>query len=236
MSQTYVIAHEQRSTDVSDESEPTFKDTPEQVDPIRHAGRTIIITKTGERALLIGGTGRPGWVAASTEFSRHIMRHYAVEDVTLAPAREYGRKGYDLREDLTPIMTGLTAVPNFKPHEGDPLDFLNGLTLGGQWTAPNAGYAKVYHEGQEHSGWAKYFLRTTQGGQFDGTGDVIIYASPRWSKDAAGKQIKSGGAIIGHFAICKHEKVEHAGANHRRGWHPGHCSKCGLDLTVDSGD
>jgi hypothetical protein len=227
---------------VSDETEPTFSGMAEQVDPIRHAGRTIVIKKTGERALLIGGTGKPGWVAASTEFSRHIMRHYAVSEVTLAPGREWGRKSFDLREDLTPIMTGLTDVPNFKAWDRDPLDFLNHLTLGGIWTPNGAGYAKVYHEGQQHSGWAKFFLHTTQGGGFDGSGDVIIYASPKYDPDAEsvpGSLMKGrmvGGAIIGRFAICDHKKVDHPDADHRRGWHPGHCEKCGMNMTVDSGD
>lgn len=36
--------------------------------------------------------------------------------------------------------------------------------------------------------------------------------------------------------ICAHEVIEDAGANHMRGWHPAHCSKCGLNLSVDSGD
>jgi hypothetical protein len=221
---------------MSDETEPTFTGMDEAVDPIRHAGRTIIITKTGQRALLLGGTGQPGWVAASTEFSRHIIRHYAIADVSLAPGREWGRSGYSLKEDLTPIMTGLKPVPNFKPYEGDALNFLNNLTLGGQWTPSDAGYAEVNYGGMQHKGWAKFFLHTTQGGAFDGTGDVIIYASPRWSRNAEGKQEQHGGAIIGSFAICRHKKIDGAGANHQRGWHPGHCEKCGLDLTVDSGD
>lgn len=227
---------------MSEETEPTFTGMEEKVDPIRHKGRTIIITATGQRALLIGGTGRPGWVAASTEFSRHIMRHYAVDEITLAPTREFSRKGYDLTEDLTPIMTGLKPLPNFEPYTGDPLGFLNNLTLGGQWTPSDAGYAEVFHEGQTVKGWAKFFLHTTQGGQFDGTGDVIIYQSPKWDKDAEpapGSIIKGrmvGGALIGRFAICKHKKQDGAGANHQRGWHPGHCSICGMDMTVDSGD
>jgi hypothetical protein len=229
-------------SDETEPNEPTFSGMTEQVDPIRHKGRTIIIEKTGERALLIGGTGKPGWVAASTEFSRHMLRHYSVDEVSLAATREWGRKGYDLREDLTPIMTGLADVPNFKPYEGDPLEFMNNLTLGGQWTPSDAGYAKVFYEGQTHQGWAKFFLHTTQGGQFDGTGNVIIYKSPRYDADAEpkpGSMIKGrmvGGAIIGSFAICDHKKLDHPSANHQRGWHPGHCEKCGLDLTVDSGD
>jgi hypothetical protein len=46
----------------------------------------------------------------------------------------------------------------------------------------------------------------------------------------------NGEGVLGTFAICKHEKVEGAGADHQRGWHPGHCGKCGMDMSVDSGD
>jgi len=39
------------------------------------------------------------------------------------------------------------------------------------------------------------------------------------------------------FALCKHEKTEEGHSpNHGRGWHPGHCKHCGMDMTVDSGD
>jgi hypothetical protein len=223
-------------TDQEQEQEPILAGMPDQVDPIRHAGRTIIIKATGERALLIGGTGRPGSVTASTAFSRHMYRQYDLKEVELAPTRGFVRKGYDLKEDLTPIMTGLANVPNFEAHEGDPLSFLNSLTLGGLWSPNDAGYAKVYHGGRNVDGWAKYFLSTTQGGAFDGTGFVIIYQSPRYERDEEGKPHSVGGALIGRFAICKHQKQEGAGANHSRGWHPGHCKVCGMDMSVDSGD
>lgn len=223
---------------MTDDQEPTLPnlDAQEAVDVIRHAGRTVIIKATGERALLLGGTGSPGYAAASTEFSRHMLRHYPVTDLALAESRGFVRRGYDLKEDLTPIMTGLVQLPNFTPYEGDPLGFLNSLTLGGQWCPNDAGYAKVFHEGQTRQGWAKYFLHTTQGGQFDGTGYVIIYQSPRWERDEEGKTHAVGGALIGSFAICKHQKQEGAGADHQRGWHPGYCKVCGMNMTVDSGD
>lgn len=70
--------------------------------------------------------------------------------------------------------------------------------------------------------WARYFLNRTQGGQLDGTGYVMIYGN--------------GGGKIGHFAICKHEKIAEVGADPRRGWHPGRCRLCNLNMTVDSGD
>lgn len=212
------------------------------VDPTFDRGKTVIIKSTGERALLIGSgdalrnPSAKGYAYISTAFSRHMYRGHPVDDLEIA-APLPKKSGYDLKEDFEPFMSGLKPVPNFKPYEGNPLEFLNSLTLGGQWTPPGAGYAEVYHEGQSQKGWAKYFLSTTQGGGFDGTGYVIIYASPRWvAATELKEQHKEGGAIIGSFAICKHQKVDHAGANHQRGWHPGHCLHCGLDMTVDSGD
>lgn len=39
------------------------------------------------------------------------------------------------------------------------------------------------------------------------------------------------------LSICKHEIVDSSTASGRmRGWHPAHCSKCGINLSVDSSD
>lgn len=39
------------------------------------------------------------------------------------------------------------------------------------------------------------------------------------------------------LSICKHEVVDSSTpAGRMRGWHPAHCSKCGLNLSVDSSD
>jgi hypothetical protein len=47
----------------------------------------------------------------------------------------------------------------------------------------------------------------------------------------------SQGGKIFEFAICQHNKTGGATrAQEMRGWHPGRCSLCGLDLSVDSGD
>lgn len=73
-----------------------------------------------------------------------------------------------------------------------------------------------------HQEWAIYFLAMTQGGQYDGSGMILSYGGGK------------GRAVT--FRLCKHEKVVGAGANPRRGWHPGYCKHCGLDMTVDSGD
>jgi hypothetical protein len=39
------------------------------------------------------------------------------------------------------------------------------------------------------------------------------------------------------LSICKHEVIDSSTADGRmRGWHPAHCSKCGINLSVDSSD
>jgi hypothetical protein len=39
------------------------------------------------------------------------------------------------------------------------------------------------------------------------------------------------------LSICKHEVIDSSTAQGRmRGWHPAHCSKCGINLSVDSSD
>lgn len=54
--------------------------------------------------------------------------------------------------------------------------------------------------------------------------------------DGSGMVMTSGAAA--KFAICQHKKVSTlpSGFDPRRGWHPGYCEKCGLDMSYDSGD
>lgn len=128
------------------------------------------------------------------------------------------RDGYSLEDDLKPIIEGKVALPNFKPldlsHAVDRVA-CHGKSMRGNALLPGAG---------EHKTWAQFFLDYGQGGGLQGSGLVLYY----------GGYGKGGQAAT--FAICEHVKVKGFGANHSRGWHPGSCSKCGLDLSVDSGD
>jgi hypothetical protein len=127
------------------------------------------------------------------------------------------RNGYSLEGDLMPIIQGNVALPNARGVEAD------------------AG-ATILHYRQMHAGDAllpagkkwnvRFFLDYTQGGRLTGTG---IVAWTEW-KDGAYR------ATALKFAICEHVKKAAPGADPSRGWHPGHCEKCGLDLSVDSGD
>jgi hypothetical protein len=127
------------------------------------------------------------------------------------------RNGYSLETDLMPIIEGKVALPNAKPIDRD---------VG----------ASILHYREMHCGnallpagkkWnARFFLDYGQGGGLHGSG---LVAWTEW-KDGAYR------AVGMTFAICDHKAVEGAGANHSRGWHPASCSKCGLDMSVDSGD
>lgn len=82
----------------------------------------------------------------------------------------------------------------------------------------------------KRSSWAKAFVSYTQGGQLDGRGVLLIH-KPGWNGNHPPEFPRTG-----RFKLCDHQPVVGAGANPQRGWHPAHCSKCQLDLTVDSGD
>lgn len=131
------------------------------------------------------------------------------------------RNGYSLDADLEPIIKGEVPLPNFEPM--DVGNVINTIAACGHSMVPKWGYAKV----DGHKDWAQYFL-THEGmssRNLGGGGYVLIYQG-KWK----------GEPRVGRFAICKHEKELAPSANPSRGWHPGACKKCGLDMTVDSGD
>jgi hypothetical protein len=132
-------------------------------------------------------------------------------------AIETKRKGFTLEDDLMPIIGGKVALPNAKPLDRD----IGSVML--LYTDMHCGNA-LLPAGKKWN--VRYFLDYGQGCQLYGSG---IVAWTEW-KDGAYR------ATGMKFAICEHQVVEGAGANHSRGWHPARCSKCGTDLSVDSGD
>lgn len=122
---------------------------------------------------------------------------------------------------LDQIMAGKIELPNFKelPLESGVATIAAGAGL---LAKPDVMNAKIPGSNSTWGHWARYFLDREQGGRLNGEGYVI------WWDNSKGH--------VGEFAICEHSMVEGMGANHVRGWHPGHCSRCGLDMSVDSGD
>jgi hypothetical protein len=126
------------------------------------------------------------------------------------------RKTYSI-EDYDQIVKGEIALPNFEPMTDE--QFLDAIAATGHSMIPKWGWVRAA-DGRKD--WAQFFLTnySNMGDAVDGGGIVCAYKGYRKER------------LIGRFAICKHEK----GANPSRGWHPGACTKCGLDMTVDSGD
>lgn len=142
-------------------------------------------------------------------------RKFTVEDY----APYIGKMGSEKRQ--------LLPLPNAE--DVDPLAFLNNLaSVGHMWDSvwghalpPNGGLPQ----------WAMFFLSGYMMSGCDGGGHAVIYGGQRYID---GKTYAT--PIVRRFQICRHEKVDGPGANHNRGWHPGHCKLCGYDMGYDSGD
>jgi hypothetical protein len=137
-----------------------------------------------------------------------------------------GRKWQD--EDLTPyIMVGSgyqrTLLPLPNAEDVDPMEFLNNLAAVGHGLKPVWGYARSPRS--DGNLWTQFFLND------DGGGYAVSYGGTRYLNDKP-----YATPIVRRFTICKHEIEEGPGANHSRGWHPGHCRLCGVDTSYDSGD
>lgn len=115
--------------------------------------------------------------------------------------------------DFLPFKNGEAALPNPTPiaHE----DFLKNVASFGHSYAYMWGYS--LYAGRKV--WTAFFCNIPQG-----NGMAVSYVS--------------GTAFTVKFEICQHEKVLRPTdrPNPQRGWHPGVCAKCGMNMNVDSGD
>lgn len=153
--------------------------------------------------------------------------------------RGFTRKLVDLQFERAPALTaadfpalfefylrGRAILPNLQP-----VDTLDGLrtiaSWGGAGVWPRLANVKVPGETARWGTWARVFLGYTQGQKLDGSGYLIAYQRNVDPREAG---------PVYRFALCSHVAVTGAGANPSRGWHPARCSRCGLDLSVDSGD
>ena len=126
--------------------------------------------------------------------------------------------------DFQPLFEGKVLLPNFEPL---PLWQVARSATAFYGKLHEGAYAKIKQSRDKAWSRALYMLTCGQGGGLTGEGLVIV--TNGWANDETS-------VIAGRFALCKHKKVDHPDANHDRGWHPGHCELCGLDMTVDSGD
>lgn len=120
-------------------------------------------------------------------------------------------------------FNGHAPLPNLKVADDEDL-FLDSVACGGSLTCWGS-VAHVMLPGSVHSRWSRVFLAMTQGGKHDGSGYLIAYNG-----------FRRAGPRLFTFALCDHAVVTGASARPERGWHPARCSRCGLDLSVDSSD
>lgn len=140
--------------------------------------------------------------------------------------RELLTKHVGYPNQLSPQHYRSQPLPNFEPMSH--AEFLNSLAAGGHSMPSQFGYAVLPGEDPTRShGWTMFYFGTTQGGSWDGSGMLVRYGGGNPTPQP----------ITGRFALCKHEAVG-TGTREQsmRGWHPGYCKLCGLDLTVDSSD
>jgi hypothetical protein len=164
------------------------------------------------------------------------------------PEFKRGRR-YELTDEyFSRILAGVAELPNFEPiehwqalaasmgygrtvetyrPEGKTYDVRTEARIPTRFLDP----AVYYLSGRGAVGKAIYHLSVSQGGGLTGEGVAVIDVSGLVKYRSIPESI-----VAGHFAICQHEKIEGDGANHDHGWHPGYCGKCGLDMSVDSGD
>ena len=124
-----------------------------------------------------------------------------------------GKPGASNRDPLAPL-------PN--PTDVEPGRFLNDLAARGHMMTPVWGYA-VLPDGSRRQ-WTQFFLLhdANMGMQLGGGGYAVSYGT--------------NAPIVRQFQICRHEIELAPGADPSRGWRPGKCKHCGMDMTVDSGD
>lgn len=150
-----------------------------------------------------------GTIHDSPELAKEFVQNIVRDAESPVPRR---KGGYTL-DDFAALLKGDAPLPNAEPSRS-LAEGVNNIASGGHMLEPKWGYSLGL---DGHKSWTQFFLHV-----YDGSGYALIYGM-------------RGGSIV-RFTICKHQKKTHAGANPSRGWHPGHCIKCGLDLSVDSSD
>jgi hypothetical protein len=123
---------------------------------------------------------------------------------------EFKRGRHFNMDDFALVVVGEVYLPNAKPH--DPIRFLSDLAARGHMMEPKWGYS--LRPDTNHRQWTQFFML---GHIYEGTGYAVISAA--------------SAPIVMKFALCEHEKVSMGGGG---SYHPGYCSKCGMDMSVDS--
>lgn len=124
-------------------------------------------------------------------------------------------------------LSGHAHMPNCTPIDTE--EALQIIACGSGLSSPyGVSHVRLPHHKREGwPGWGRVFISHTQDGAFDGKGYVIAYKSSGHTERFH---------RIYRFALCDHDVKAGRNARPSRGWHPAHCTRCGLNMSVDSGD
>lgn len=136
------------------------------------------------------------------------------------------------------MMYGAFPIPNLEVVWSDDPEgmtkLISAIAAGGGSGATGVGHVILTPpEGAdlrqyEHTRWARAFPHYTQGGNMNGSGYILLYDVSYGKRRVP---------IAGRYALCKHEYVDLSTPERKqRGDHRGYCSKCGLNMSVDSSD
>ncbi len=145
-------------------------------------------------------------------------------------------KAVDFEWLLQALQRRCFYLPNFVPVMSDDAEgmrnLISSIASGGSSGATGVSHVILPPQpgeirALEHSIWARLFPWYTQAGKLDGRGSILLYA-PSYRKGVH--------PIGGTYSLCAHAYVKVPTGREQRGDHRGYCSKCGLNMSVDSSD
>ena len=126
---------------------------------------------------------------------------YPDDDLEPAPPRKPG--GFDMRTEIVPRIDG--ALPWEDVERADlALTLSNLAACAGWYVYPHIGW--ITKPGARSPSWARFFLSTTQGGEFTGEAHVLVYEAGPHLKPAALRE-----AVVQAAVTAVHNKHAPAG-------------------------
>ena len=128
------------------------------------------------------------------------------------------------------MCRGAFPLPSFTPVFSDDAPgmtkLISNVASGGSSNA--TGVAHVHLPGTDRTRWARLFPWFTQRGAMDGRGYILLYDTSYG---------RGRVPIGGTYTLCEHEYNDQSTQYMKqRGDHRGYCTKCGLNMSVDSSD
>lgn len=171
-----------------------------------------------------------------TEDMRNQGYHRKIPEDAFEVVNVYAPHWKDFEPLFKAMCHGIFSLPHFDPVWSDDAEgmtkLISNIAAAGGTGATGVSHIVLPNEFcptpyDRNSRWARLFPNYTQGGNMSGDGLILLYDTTYG---------KSRTPIGGRYYMCEHEYIkQHTGREHR-GDHRGHCSKCGLDMSVDSSD